>query len=66
MSDTLILMTTLSTKALKDLKIALKKSYGEDFGNDLTDEQFEHLGLFFLTCITETLKHEMRTENVII
>lgn len=59
-------MTTLSTKALADLKIALRKSYGEDFGNDLTDEEFEHLGVFFLTCLAEGLKHEIRTKNGII
>lgn len=42
-----------------DLKEILRKSYGEDFGNDLTDEEFEEIGMLILTILAEGLK--MRT-----
>lgn len=58
-------MKELSAKALEDLKIALRKSYGQDFGNDLTDEEFEHLGLFFLTVLAEGLKLKVEQSNKI-
>ena len=48
---------TLSTEAIKDLKVALRKSYGSDFGVDLSEEEFNHLGMFFLTCLVEVLKN---------
>jgi hypothetical protein len=48
---------TLSSEAIKDLKIALRKSYGSDFGVDLSEEEFNHLGEFLMTCLMEVLKN---------
>lgn len=56
-------MTQLSHKALTDLKETLRKSYGEDFGNDLTDEEFEEIGMLLLTVLAEGLKLKAKNEQ---
>lgn len=50
---------TLSINVIKDLRIALRKSYGEDFGIDLSDEEIKKLGLLILTGLVESLKMEI-------
>lgn len=45
----------LSGEALRDLRIALRASYGQDFDQDLTDEQVNNLGNLFLTILAEGL-----------
>lgn len=49
----------LSDKALKDLRIALRKSYGDDFDLELSDEQINNLGVLALTGLVESLKMEI-------
>jgi hypothetical protein len=50
---------TLSSNAIKDLRTALRKSYGEDFDIALSDEEIGNIGLFILTGLVESLKIEM-------
>ncbi len=49
----------LSQKAIKDLREALNKSYGEDFDKELSDEQVNKLGCLLLTVLAEGLKLEI-------
>lgn len=51
---------TLSDKAIQDLRIALRKSYGDDFDIDLSDEEINRIGMFTLTCLMEGLKLEVK------
>ena len=53
----------LSNKAIKDLRVALDSSYGEGFSNQLNDEEINHLGVFFLTCLVEGFKLEMKKKD---
>lgn len=46
----------LSSKAIADLRIALRKSYGGDFDADLSDDQVNALGVFLLNCLVESAK----------
>lgn len=50
---------TLSTKAIKELRIALSKSHGEDFDVAMSDEQINHIGVLVLTGLVESLRLEM-------
>ena len=52
---------TLSSNAIQDLRLALRKSYGEDFDIELSDEQVNNIGLLVLTGLVESLKAEMTT-----
>lgn len=52
---------TLSSNAIKDLRVALRISYGEDFDIELSDEQVNSIGLLVLTGLAESLKAEMTT-----
>lgn len=45
----------LSKEAIKDLRIALRKTYGEDFDSELTDQEVCNQGVFILTVIIEKL-----------
>jgi hypothetical protein len=54
---------TLSDKAIKDLRIALRKSYGGDFDIDLSDEQINRIGMVTLACLVEGLKLEIRESS---
>ena len=56
-------MEKLSQKSLIDLKETLRRSYGENFGNDLTDEEFEEIGILLLTVLAEGLKTKIRNEQ---
>ena len=38
---------TLSDKAIQDLRIALRKSYGDDFDVDLSDEEIKGIAAYF-------------------
>lgn len=44
----------LSTQAIQDLRLNLKKIYGNDFS--LNDEELNEIGLFLLTSLAECLK----------
>lgn len=46
----------LSKKALKDLKIALKKSYGPELESSLSNEEVNQIGNLLLTTFAEGLK----------
>lgn len=46
----------LSKKAIEDLRIALRKTFGDDFDSTLNDEQVEKIGLLMMTSILESLK----------
>lgn len=50
----------LSEKAILDLRISLRKSYGDDFDAELTDEEVNRIGVLALTCLKEGLKQEMQ------
>lgn len=49
----------LTVSAIKDLRGALQKSYGDDFDVVLSDEEIENIGLLLLTCLVESLKLEI-------
>lgn len=46
----------LSTQAIKDLRIALQKTYGVDFEVSLTDEEANRIGDLLLNILAESLK----------
>jgi hypothetical protein len=46
----------LSEKAIKDLRIALKKTYGENFESSLTKDEVNRIGDLLLTILAESLK----------
>lgn len=48
----------LSKTAIKDLRIALRKSYGENFDAEFSDEEIEKIGILALTCLKEGLMLE--------
>ena len=47
---------TLSTNAIQDLRLALRKSYGEDFDIAFSDEDINEIGELFLNSLAENLK----------
>ena len=47
---------SLSKNAIQDLRITLRKSFGEEFDSAFTDEQIERIGLLMMTSILESLK----------
>jgi hypothetical protein len=49
----------LSLKAIQDLRIALRKSYGDLFDAEMSDEQINHIGVLALTGLIESLKIEV-------
>lgn len=53
---------TLSLKAIRDLRIALRKSYGESFDLLLSDEQIDNIGLLLLTGLVEGLKLKINSK----
>lgn len=46
----------LSVKSIQDLKIALNKSFGENFCNDLSDDELQEIGNTLLVVTAEHLK----------
>ena len=56
-------MAQLSKEAIEDLKLTLRNKYGPDFCSTLTDEEFEELGMLFLTILAEGLKLKVEQER---
>ncbi|MCF7864990.1 MAG: hypothetical protein K9M11_00600 [Candidatus Pacebacteria bacterium] len=54
-------MKTLSTKAIEDLKEALRLEIGEDKSNLLDQNDLQQIGLFLLTLLAEA--HKRRTNT---
>lgn len=54
----------LSNKAVEDLRVALKQSYGEDFDTDLSDEDIHQIGEFFLDGVASYLKIRVSSPEV--
>lgn len=52
----------LSAHAIKDLRISLRKSYGESFDLSLSDEQVNNIGLLLLTGLAEGLKLKINSK----
>lgn len=46
----------LSEQAIKDLRIALRNTYGEDFEVSLSNEEVNRLGNLLLNILAESLK----------
>ncbi len=53
----------LSEKALKDLRIALQKTYGVDFDTSLSKEEVNQIGDLILTIRVESLKMKMQNDT---
>lgn len=49
-------MVQLSNKAIQDLRIALRTSYGADFEATLTDDDLQEIGKALLVVTAEHLK----------
>ncbi len=56
----------LSTKAKKDLRVALNKSYGENFEAGLHDEDINNIGCLLLTIIAESVKLEIANPELFV
>ncbi|MDD5318416.1 MAG: hypothetical protein PHF79_01145 [Candidatus Pacebacteria bacterium] len=56
----------LSSNAIKDLRIALSKSYGEGFQLGLSDDEVNKIGLLLLIALAESLKLEIINPELII
>ena len=54
---------TLSKKATEDLRIILSKSYGEDFGVSLSDEEVNEIGDLLINILAEGLKMRVNITN---
>jgi len=50
------MQTELSKNAIKDLRIVLSKSYGNDFEVSLSDEEVNEIGDLLLNVLAESLK----------
>ncbi len=46
----------LSHKAIEDLRLALRKSYGDAFDSDLSDEEVSEIGELLLVTFVERIK----------
>ena len=53
----------LSSKALTELREVLRKDYGELFESALSDEDVNHLGIFFLEISIQGLKLKMQNHS---
>ena len=51
--------TTLSAKAVEDLRIALQKKFGADFVAGFSDKEINRIGVVILTGLVESLKIEI-------
>ena len=56
----------LSSNAIQDLRLALRKSYGADFDIKLSNEQVNHIGVLVLTGLVESLKMEIVSPKLFI
>lgn len=52
----LIYMIDLNESAIKDLRVALRKSYGDNFDMALSDVEVNEIGDLLLTVFAESLK----------
>ncbi len=50
---------SLSSNAIQDLRLTLRKSYGEDFDVVLSDEEVNEIGELLLTILAEGLKQKI-------
>jgi hypothetical protein len=53
----------LNQKALADLRVALRKSYGDDFDNTFSDEDVGEIGELLLTILAGSLKIKIRNSQ---
>lgn len=51
----------LSSTAIQDLRLALRRSYGENFDISLNDEEVNEIGFMLFTLLSENLKHKITT-----
>lgn len=56
----------LTTQAIKDLRIALQKSYGVDFDVSLSDEEVNQIGNLLLNILAESLKMKVAGPELLI
>ena len=54
----------LSKKAIEDLRLALKRSYGEDVDKGLSDAEISMLGDLFLTILAESTMLEIAASRL--
>ena len=54
---------TLSSRAIQDLRKALRNSYGDDFDIELSDEEINRIGVLALTGLIESLKLEIKNSQ---
>jgi hypothetical protein len=55
--------TNLSNQAIKDLRVALRASYGNDFDATFSDEEISEIGEVFLAMLAGSLKIKMRSRG---
>lgn len=53
------LKTNLSNEAIKDLRVALRTSYGDNFDCDFSDEEISEIGEVLLAILAGSLKIKM-------
>lgn len=53
----------LSKKAVRDLRVALQKTYGVEFNASLSNEEVNQIGDLLLTILAESLKMKVHNEN---
>jgi len=53
----------LSKQAIKELRIALSKSYGKELNDSLNDEEINEIGELLLTILAESLKMKMHEKE---
>ncbi len=58
-------MLNLSNKAIEDLRIALRKSYGVDFESRLSDEEIRDIGDLLITILVEKLKLDIANPELL-
>lgn len=54
----------LTNQATQDLRIALRKSYGEDFDRSLSEDQIIEIGELLLNVLSESLKMKVVNPEV--
>jgi hypothetical protein len=53
----------LSDQAIKDLRVALRVSYGNDFDCNFSDEEISEIGEVLLAILAGSLKIKMRSKE---
>lgn len=54
----------LSNAGIKDLRLALQKSYGGNFDMDMSDEEINEIGELLLNTLAESLKNKITTPEL--